>query len=237
MMNIVVFDLETKAHPGKDCTWEEKDKMGVSVGVAFNYASGEYQVFLDDNLEVLATMLESADLVTGFNIISFDIPLLVETLRVERKKKAQDQFKFGPMDVEARNACFEVIDGRLDDLSSSLIKNSYDIFPVSKKGAFPDASDEDRKYKRGFKCDDHLRALYGDRWLKTADGAEAPQMYKDGRMGELINYCMADVHRERLLFEQCWYGRRLRSKGFKDGQEGYDVEPPQISAGVEGYTR
>jgi hypothetical protein len=61
-------------------------------------------------------------------------------------------------------------------------------------------------------------------------------LFKDGKMGELISYCLADVHRERRLFERCWTEGNLKAMGFKGGQEEYPVVLPQeylsINTGV-----
>lgn len=225
-MKITVFDLETKLSPGTDCKWDEKDKMGISVGVGFSYVTGEQTTYLDDNIHGLWLSLIEADLVTGFNILEFDIPLLRETLRLKIKAVAQAKYLFGPTDSEAKVQCFEGIDARLNQESADITKKSYDIFPVSKAGA------KSAKFDKGFRVDDHLKALYGDKWLKTGHGSMAPQLYKDGKMGELISYCMGDVHRERLLFEQCWYSGQLRSMGYRNGDEAYPIEQPQSRLGI-----
>jgi DEAD/DEAH box helicase domain-containing protein len=59
-------------------------------------------------------------------------------------------------------------------------------------------------YPRGCKLDDHLSAIFGKTMLKTANGEEAPRMYQRGEMGKLISYCLADVRREKALFEHIW---------------------------------
>jgi predicted PolB exonuclease-like 3'-5' exonuclease len=75
----VVFDLEIKnVIDGKNITWNDKDKMGISVGVA--RVGDDYKVFMDDNLNELVELLEGAEMVSGFNIIGFDIPLLEATI-------------------------------------------------------------------------------------------------------------------------------------------------------------
>lgn len=60
------------------------------------------------------------------------------------------------------------------------------------------------KYLKGLKLDDHLKANFGERWMKTANGVEAPRMYQRGEISSLINYCLADVLREKMLFELAW---------------------------------
>lgn len=82
--NIVVFDLEIKnVIDGKNVTWKTKDKMGISVGCLFDYRTGDSHVYLDDNILEIVNRINDADLVVGFNILDFDIPLLNATLPYE----------------------------------------------------------------------------------------------------------------------------------------------------------
>lgn len=67
----------------------------------------------------------------------------------------------------------------------------------------------------GFKLDDHLEALRLP--LKTANGAMAPIMYQQGKIGELIDYCLNDVRQERRLFEHIILNRALANKAFPEG--------------------
>lgn len=57
------------------------------------------------------------------------------------------------------------------------------------------------RFPSGMKLDDHLKATFGDHMMKTEDGALAPKMWRDGRRGEVVSYCLADVRREKMLFE------------------------------------
>jgi len=75
--NIVVYDCEIKnVIDGKTITWNDHNKMGISVAVAFDYLTSEFKVFMDDNLEELPTLLNRAEIVSGFNIIGFDHKLV-----------------------------------------------------------------------------------------------------------------------------------------------------------------
>ncbi len=51
----------------------------------------------------------------------------------------------------------------------------------------------------GVKLDDVAFETIGMR--KTLDGATAPQYYQQGRIAEVIDYCLEDVRIERTLFE------------------------------------
>jgi hypothetical protein len=72
---------------------------------------------------------------------------------------------------------------------------NYDMLLVSRKGA---GSGMDRS--PGFKLDDHLRSMGLP--MKTANGAEAPIWWQDGRVGAVVDYCLNDVTVEKMLFEQ-----------------------------------
>lgn len=86
--NIVVFDLEIKnvIDPKQGIGWTDYGKMGISVGVLFCFRTMDYQVYMDDNLEELAARLNEADLISGFNINRFDIPLLKASVKTPLKE-------------------------------------------------------------------------------------------------------------------------------------------------------
>jgi hypothetical protein len=169
--NIVVYDLEIKEPIEGQVTWNRHDLMGISVGVAYHYLTGEFKVFMDDNIEELPELLNQADIVSGFNIIGFDNPLVNATCT---KNKYQ----------------------RTD--------NCYDLLIESRKahGWTPA-----KPFPKGMRLDDHLEGTFGKQFMKTADGAEAPKMWKRGEFGRLISYCIDDVKRECMLFEHVWHGR------------------------------
>jgi hypothetical protein len=180
-------------------------RLGVSVAVAFDYETGEYTVHLQDNLGALWYRLTRAALVVGFNIRRFDIPVLFGHVQNDLGTGGSD-----PGEMESLEASRE-----------GVLANAYDIYEESKIGAGAG------KYDRGYRADDHLRAIWGAGGAKTGSGADAPRLWKEDRMGELTTYCLADVHRERRLFERCWTAGRLRSLGFKEGKADFPIIMPQ----------
>jgi hypothetical protein len=66
-------------------------------------------------------------------------------------------------------------------------------------------------FPKGCRLDDHLEATFGKKHMKTADGADAPKMYQRGELGKLISYCLADVAREKKLFERIWTEGMIRT--------------------------
>lgn len=174
--NIVVFDCEIKKGfnelatpfvPGvyRDFTEADFKEMGVSVACLWDYLTGDMKVYLDDNIELLPKRLNEADLVVGFNIGPFDLPLVKAETGVEIKAK------------------------------------TYDMLFYSRRstGWKPGG-----RYPSGLKLDNHLEAMFGIANKKTEDAAMAPKMYQDGKWGQLISYCSADVMREKWLFEFMW---------------------------------
>jgi hypothetical protein len=76
---------------------------------------------------------------------------------------------------------------------------NYDMMVVSKTAALGHSP---TTLHKGFRLDDHLFARKLP--MKTANGAEAPRMWKEKRLGTLVDYCLNDVHVEKLLFEDMW---------------------------------
>jgi DEAD/DEAH box helicase domain-containing protein len=76
MRDIVYFDLETQRSFGDVGGYAHKEKMGVSVGVAYSTRTGEYHIFDENQMDALITMLQRADLVVGYNHIDFDYAVL-----------------------------------------------------------------------------------------------------------------------------------------------------------------
>lgn len=72
--NIVYFDLETQR--SLTDVGHAKDKLGMSVGVTYSTASGEYRIFGEDEVDALVDQLLKADLVVGWNHVQFDYPVL-----------------------------------------------------------------------------------------------------------------------------------------------------------------
>ena len=163
-----------------EVTWARHDLMGISVAVAFHYLTGEFHVFMDDNIAELPALLQQANVVSGFNIIGFDVPLVNATVK---------QLSEVPMYTRADNI--------YDLLLESRIANGW------RHGD---------KFPSGMKLDDHLRGTFGQDAMKTANGAEAPLMWKRGELGKLISYCIDDVKRECMLFERAYAGIPLKTE-------------------------
>lgn len=201
--NIVVYDLEIKKTIQECGGWDHHEKMGISVGCAFDYRSMRYRVFMDDNLPELVNRLNEPDtLVVAFNNIGFDNKLLRATTLAEHQKKN------GPGALPESD---EVL--KPDDQL-----NNYDMLLVSRKGAGVQSN-----FIPGFKLDDHLQTLRLP--MKTGEGALAPVWWQEGKVGKVIDYCMNDVTQEKALFEYMFLTGLCGSK-YKNS---YEIELPKFN--------
>lgn len=75
--DIVYFDLETQRTANDVGGWANKDRMGMSVGVTYSTATGEYAIYPEGEVEALIRQLRRADLVVGYNVINFDFHVLM----------------------------------------------------------------------------------------------------------------------------------------------------------------
>lgn len=69
----VVIDLETK-HTFRE--YDDPKKLGVSVIAVFNYKNNQQNIFIEKELNNLFPILENCSYIIGFNINSFDLPVL-----------------------------------------------------------------------------------------------------------------------------------------------------------------
>lgn len=74
--NIVVYDCEIVNEIKGNITWNDHDKMGLSVACLYDYRTDDYSVYFDQASRELADRLNEADLVVGFNTTGFDHKLV-----------------------------------------------------------------------------------------------------------------------------------------------------------------
>jgi len=74
--NIVYFDLETQRSADEVGGWGKINRMGMSVGVTYSTARGDYRIYGEKQVNDLLTDLQRADLVVGFNVLRFDYEVL-----------------------------------------------------------------------------------------------------------------------------------------------------------------
>lgn len=76
-MDIVYFDLETQRTANDVGGWDKKHEMGMSLGVTYSTADQKYEIFSEKRAGDLVERLRAADLVVGYNIVSFDYEVLM----------------------------------------------------------------------------------------------------------------------------------------------------------------
>jgi len=74
--NIVYFDLETQKSAEEVGGWGNISKMGMSVGVTYSTARGDYKIYGEPQVNDLIAELQRAELVVGFNNLRFDYEVL-----------------------------------------------------------------------------------------------------------------------------------------------------------------
>lgn len=146
----VIIDLETKL---KFREVPSRKKLGVSLVGAHDYQTQITEVFFEKEFQRLFKILEGASYIVGFNIKSFDIPLLQE---------------YYPGDF-SRFLIFDILDYVREKIGRRLSLNDILFATLGKK--------------------------------KTGHGLAAIDLYKEGKLEELEQYCLNDVKLTRELFE------------------------------------
>ena len=151
--NIVYFDLETKHSADEVGGWGHIDKMGMSIGVTYSTARGDYKIYGEPEVEELIKELQRADLVVGFNHIRFD---------------------------------YRVLEG-------------YSIFDFSQVPSLDMLIVLNEKLGHRLKLDSIAQATLGCE--KSAEGLQALEWFKQGKMAEIAEYCCFDVKITKLVHE------------------------------------
>jgi len=73
---VVVFDLETQRSFDEVGGRSQFHRLGVSVAVAYRFDIDQFIVYTEDTISDLVSLLMSADLVVGYNILGFDYEVL-----------------------------------------------------------------------------------------------------------------------------------------------------------------
>ncbi len=81
----------------------------------------------------------------------------------------------------------------------------FDLLVESRKARGVD------RYAKGMRLDDHLEGTFGKTEMKSANGSQAPAMWKEKRLGELVSYVIRDVRQEMMLFEHVWNEKPVKT--------------------------
>ncbi len=170
MKNIVYFDLETQKSAEEVGGWDKISQMGMSIGVTYSTALGEYRIYAEKHVNDLIKELQRADLVVGFNNLRFD---------------------------------YEVLHG-------------YTALDLRQLPTLDMLVDLQERLQHRLSLDSIATATFGVE--KTAEGLQALQWYKEGKLLEIAEYCCYDVKITRLVHEygvqhhQLYYNNRFGKK-------------------------
>lgn len=169
----VVLDLETK-YLFREVNRDSK-KLGVSVVGIYDYKDNQPKSFLESELNQLFKLLEECSYIIGFNIRSFDLPVL-------------QAYYPGRL---SRFPVFDILDYIKQKVGRRLGLNDVAFATLGKK--------------------------------KTGHGVTAVNYYKEGKIDELVKYCLDDVILTKELFEH----------GVQKGEIFYLNEVGKISVKVD----
>jgi DEAD/DEAH box helicase domain-containing protein len=161
MKNIVYFDLETQKSAEEVGGWDKISQMGMSIGVTYSTARGEYHIYGEKQVNDLIQELQRADLVVGFNNLRFD---------------------------------YEVLHG-------------YTALDLRQLPTLDMLVDLQNKLQHRLSLDSIATATFGVE--KTAEGMQAIQWFKEGKLLEIAEYCCYDVKLTRMVHEHGVHHRRL----------------------------
>ena len=153
MKNIVYFDLETQKSADEVGGWNNINRMGLSVGVTYSTARGDYKIYGEKQVNDLLNELQRADLVVGFNVLRFD---------------------------------YEVLHG-------------YTPFDLTQLPTLDMLVDLQAILNHRLSLDSIATATFGVE--KTAEGLQAIEWFKEGKLLEIAEYCCYDVKITKLVHE------------------------------------
>jgi hypothetical protein len=159
--NIVYFDLETQKSADEVGGLNNINRMGLSVGVTYSTARGDYKIYGEKQVNDLLNELQRADLVVGFNVLRFD---------------------------------YEVLHG-------------YTPFDLTQLPTLDMLVDLQAILNHRLSLDSIATATFGVE--KTAEGLQAIEWFKEGKMLEIAEYCCYDVKITKLVHEYGCSQRQL----------------------------
>jgi hypothetical protein len=161
MKNIVYFDLETQKSAEEVGGWDKISAMGMSVGVTYSSARGDYRIYGENQVHDLIKELQRADLIVGFNHLRFD---------------------------------FEVLHG-------------YTAMDLRQLPTLDMLLDLQEKLEHRLSLDAIATATFGVE--KTAEGMQAIEWFRQGKLLEIAEYCCYDVKITKLVHEYGAQNRQL----------------------------
>jgi len=190
--SVVVYDLEIIKGIGNKneerlpnieyCAgWHDHVNMGISVLGAYDYLEDRYRVFCKDNYQEFFNLLADRETWVTFNGLSFDNRV------IEACWDSGSLAVLWPYSNESHEASGEPpYDPNYDILVE--LWAAAGLGPVFQSGGHG-----------GYGLDATCKANLG--YGKTGNGALAPVLWQQGKVGEVVDYCLSDVHRTKKLFD------------------------------------
>jgi hypothetical protein len=187
MEDRIVVDVEIKktVGPPDNLTWNDTDKLGISVAVVYEYRTDRFKVYWgsDDGVESLQKRIASADRVVSFNGERFDFPVI---------------WRLPNRSVTSEIGCLGKC--KSTDILAQIWRSL---------GLNPDQFSDLHK---GWGLGD--TALATIRRTKIDSGAHAPILWRNMKIGEVVTYCIDDVALTRDLDKHIKrYGYVIGSNG------------------------
>jgi len=182
---MIIYDAEIKKaiadrhHPVQEgieyCAgWDDFENMGISCICAYDYDSGRFRVFCEDNMAEFVVLACCTDLLVGFNNKQFDNKLLDANGLFTVTSNVSSKIDF-------------------DAKSYDILEEIWIACGLSPEFHYPS--------HLGYGLNAVIKANFpGIR--KTGHGAIAPINYQQGRWGDLIDYCLNDVFLTKRLFDR-----------------------------------
>ncbi len=170
--NTVVYDLEIRNNiDGSNITWGDHHKMGVSSLVSFDYRDDRFHLYGEDNLH---SFIERLVIPQTFIVTFNAINFNDNVLSFYNPYALPNQLP----------------PSRIIYPTEETTAHHVDILALIVKATGKRA-----------KLDDVLKATLGPDSVKSGSSAFGPQMWQEGRIGELFNYNLVDTLRTKELLE------------------------------------
>ena len=216
----IVFDIETKKQFSEVGGRDHLDLLGVSVVSAYSYDKDKFYAFEEKDLKFFEEMMKNSERVVGFNIKSFDLPVLQPHLSLDTKAlPALDM-----MDDVVSGVGFRVSLDNLckTTLGAGKIADGLDAVKWWKEGKI----DEIKKY-----CTEDVRLTrdlyeYGKRhgqisfYSRDSAGRVSIPVSWSGENSENIRQILAGAFRDRAQIEMHYLNKSLEA--------GEDAKKPRL---------
>jgi len=186
-VDTIVYDLEISKTIEEAGGWNNHNNMGLGSAVAYSFNQDKYFFYLHDSDKQKIINLLNGNRVITYNGVRFDSKVLLgEDREIEKTAKGIGILVYN----KSRTVKWLEYDIYLQILKSQH-KLSDDFSAI---GKFPKSG------KGGLKLGGVTQATLGVEQVKTADGSEAPLMYKAKDYSTLLEYNLQDTILTKKLY-------------------------------------